>query len=189
MRYGGDADVTVTKDRVPDVLKAIRGLTNKRVMVGVPAEHAERPDSEVTNALIGYVLETGAPERNLPARPFLVPGVRNCQEDVAARLKKAGVSALSGNSADITTQLNACGLVAVSSVRDKMDTGPFTPLANATLEARVRRGGGAQVGAAEELASRRAGNPPGTDLAQPLIDTGNLQNSITYVIRDNKDRH
>ena len=181
--------VTVTKDRVPDVLKAIRDLTNKRVMVGVPAESAERADSEVTNALIGYVLETGAPERNLPARPFLVPGVENCQETVAARLKKAGVSALSGNSGDVTTQLNACGLIAVSSVKDKMDTGPFTPLADSTLRNRVSRGGGAQVGAAEELASRKAGNPPGTDLAQPLIDTGNLQNSITYVIRDNRERH
>ena len=189
MKIGGSADVIVTEDKVPALIKAIQSLTNKRVMVGIPAEHAERPDSEVTNALIGYVLETGAPERNLPARPLLVPGVRNCQEDVAARLKKAGVSALSGNSADITTQLNACGLVAVSSVRDKMETGPFTPLADSTLRNRVSRGGGAQVGAAEELASRRAGNPPGTDLAQPLIDTGNLQNSITYVIRDNKDRH
>ena len=181
--------VTVTKDRVSDVLKAIRDLTNKRVMIGVPTESAERPGSEVTNALIGYVLETGAPERNLPARPFLVPGVENCQEAVTSRLKKAGVSALSGDSADITTQLNACGLMAVSSVRDKMETGPFTPLADSTLRNRVSRGGGAQVGAAEELASRKAGNPPGTDLAQPLIDTGNLQNSITYVIRDNRRRN
>lgn len=189
MKYGGNADVTVTKDQVPALLKAIQSLTNKRVMVGIPAEGAERPDSDVSNALIGYVLETGAPERNLPARPFLVPGVQNCQEDVMSRLKKAGVSALSGNSADITIQLNACGLIAVSSVKDKMDTGPFVPLANATLESRVRRNNGSQVGAAEELASRRAGNPPGTNLAQPLIDTGNLQNSITYVIRDNRDRH
>ena len=186
--------VTVTKDRVPDVLKAIRDLTNKRVMVGVPEEDAQRTDEEegddqATNALIGYVLENGCPEINIPPRPFLVPGVENCQETVTARLKKAGVSALSGNSGDVTTQLNACGLIAVSSVKDKMDTGPFEPLADATLEARVRRNNGSQVGAAEELASRRAGNPPGTDLAQPLIDTGNLQNSITYVIRDNRERH
>ena len=155
---------------------------------------AERTDDEeggdqVTNALIGSVLETGAPERNLPARPFLVPGVQNCQDAVTSRLKKAGISALSGDSADITTQLNACGLIAVSSVKDKMDTGPFTPLADSTLRNRVSRGGGSQVGAAEELASRKAGNPPGTDLAQPLIDTGNLQNSITYVIRDNRRRN
>lgn len=189
MKIGGSADIVVAKNKVPALLKAIQSLTNKRVMVGIPAEHAERPDSEVTNALIGYVLETGAPERNLPARPFLVPGVRNCTEDAMARLKKAGISALSGNMSDVDNQLNAIGLVAASSVKDKMDTGPFAPLADATLEARVRRNNGSQVGAAEELASRRAGNPPGTSLAQPLIDTGNLQNSITYVIRDNRERH
>lgn len=188
MKIGGSADVIVTEDKVPALIKAIQSLTNKRVMVGIPAEHAERPDSEVTNALIGYVLETGAPERNLPARPFLVPGVRNCTEDAMARMKQAGVSALMGNMSDVNNQLNAVGLMAAASVKDKMDTGPFVPLANATLEARVRRNDGAQVGAAEELASRKAGNPPGTDLAQPLIDTGNLQNSITYVIRDNRDR-
>ena len=189
MRYGGDADVTVTKDQVPALLKAIQSLTNKRVMVGIPAEGAERPDSDVTNALIGYVLETGAPDRNLPPRPFLVPGVKNCTDAAMARMKRAGVSALMGDMSAVDNQLNAVGLMAVGSVKEKMDTGPFVPLANATLEARVRRNDGAQVGAAEELDSRRAGNPPGTNLAQPLIDTGNLQNSITYVIRDNRDRH
>lgn len=189
MRYGGEADVTVTREQVPALLKAIQSLTNKRVMVGIPAEGAERPDADVTNALIGYVLETGAPERNLPPRPFLVPGVKNCTDAAIARMKQAGISALTGNMSDVDNQLNAVGLMAVGSVKDKMDTGPFTPLADATLEGRVRRNDGSQVGAAEELASRRAGNPPGTNLAQPLIDTGNLQNSITYVIRDNKDRH
>ncbi len=189
MKYGGDADVYVSQDNVKSILAAIRDLTSKRVMIGIPAENAERPDSEVTNALIGYVLETGAPERNLPARPFLVPGVEAITETATTRLKRAGISALQGNPSDANNQLVAIGLLGAGSVKDKMDTGPFAPLADATLENRVSKKGGSQVGAAEELASRKAGNPPGTDLAQPLIDTGNLQNSVTYVVRDNRNRH
>lgn len=183
------ADVTITKDSVKEVLKTIRDLTNKRVLVGIPESADARPEGKAGNALIGYVQENGCPELNIPARPFLVPGVQNATEESTRILKRAGVAALQGDGSEVDNRLNQVGLMCAASVKDKMDTGPFKPLADSTLEARVRKGGGSQVGAKEELESRREGNPPGTDLAQPLIDTGNLQNSITYVIRDMRDKH
>ncbi|MBS1003171.1 MULTISPECIES: hypothetical protein [Acetobacter] len=188
MTTGGKADVTVTRDKARAVLKTIRDLTNQRVLVGIPEDENERPEGDAGNALIGYVLETGAPERNLPPRPFLVPGVEKVVDKSLERLRTAGKQAMEGVAGAVNIQLNAIGLEASASVKDKMDTGPFEPLADATLRNRISRGGGAQAGAREELANREAGNPPGTDLAQPLIDTGNLQNSVTYVIRDARNR-
>ncbi|MFS8371236.1 hypothetical protein [Acetobacter indonesiensis] len=180
--------VTVSKDGVPALLAAIKDLTLKRVMVGVPAENAERPDEKANNALIGYVLETGDPSRNLPARPFLVPGVQSVQEEAERRLEKAGKSALEGRRSDVQAQLTSVGLICAAAVKDKMDTGPFAPLADATLRARIRAKKGGDAAAAEELANRKAGQPPGTELVPPLYDTGNLQNSVAYVIRDIRTR-
>lgn len=57
----------------------------------------------------------------------------------------------------------------------------FTPLADSTVEARARRG---RKGATLELARRAAGESPGTDLAKPLIDTGQYRRAITHVVRD-----
>ncbi|HCN2843789.1 TPA: hypothetical protein N6R16_004997, partial [Escherichia coli] len=50
-----------------------------------------------------------------------------------------------------------------------------------TVEARARRG---RKGATLELARRVAGESPGTDLAKPLIDTGQYRRAITHVVRD-----
>jgi len=174
---------------MPALKKAVTAMTSKRVMVGIPEEGAERDDGgDASNALIGYVLETGDPSRNLPARPFLVPGVREIEASAMSRLRAAGLAALAGDSASVSQALSAIGLEAQGAVRDKMDTGPFAPLADATLEARIRSKKAGDAGAAQELANRRAGMSPSTDLAQPLIDTGDLQNHITYVVRDVRDR-
>ncbi|MCE2563376.1 hypothetical protein [Komagataeibacter sp. FNDCF1] len=173
--------VTLTKDALPGLQARIKALATKRVMVGIPAENAQRDDgSGVSNALIGYVQEYGCPEKNIPPRPFLVPGVASIRDDAVKVLRKVGVDSLEGNAAAANNGLNEIGLRAEAAVKNKMDEGPFTPLADATVEARARRG---RPGAAEELTNRKDGQPAGTDLAQPLIDTGNLQQHITYVIR------
>lgn len=181
--------VTVTKDRVPDVLKAVKDLTLKRVLIGIPEDKAARPDdANASNAVIGYVLETGDPSRNLPARPFLVPGVESVTDDAVTKLQRAGVKALEGDTQATETALTSIGLNAAGAVKDKMDAGPFAPLADATLRARISAKKGGDAGASAELKRREQGLPPSTDYAQPLIDTGNLQNSITYVIRDVRTR-
>src|SRR5260363_213287 len=62
----------------------------------------------------------------------------------------------------------------------KMTEGPFKPRAESTLQARARRG---RIGAAIELERRRRGHTPENANAKPLIDTGQLRKSITYVVR------
>jgi hypothetical protein len=159
--------LTVTKDRTKDVLAAIKALTNERVLVGVPDETAERkPDPEdpqpVTNATIGYLMETGSPAQNIPARPFLVPGVTGAMDKVTAHYKAAALKALEGSPEAMHQAHMGVGLIAQSAVQAKITSGPFVPLSPRTLEARRARG--------------RTGD-------KPLIDTGQLRRAITFVIR------
>lgn len=188
----------VTIDRVKDVLASINTLTKHQVLVGIPDEKAERkPDPDephpLNNAEIGFLMETGVPERNIPARPFLVPGVKDNDEKIAKRYRAAAQKALDGDKAAVEKAHAAVGLETASAVRKKITDGPFAPLSEATLRARAARG---RKGATRELKRRAEGgaadalNDDGALIsnvnAKPLIDTGALRRSVTYVIRDGK---
>lgn len=155
--------IEITADHLQDVVKAIHRLTGQEILVGVPQADTRRDDSPLTNAQIGYLQETGSPAMNLPARPFLVPGVESVQKGITKQLEKAAHAALDGTQNEVENAFIAAGLVAQNGVRKEISEGDFKPLAEATL------------------ARRRAKGRTGT---QPLIDTGSLRNSITYVIRD-----
>ncbi len=134
------------------------------MLVGIPESAPERDDEPISNAVIGYIQETGSPVNNIPPRPFLVPGVKDAQVPIAAQLGKGAQLALSGQASAAETALHSAGLTAQNAVRAKLQAGEdFQPLAESTLAARRRRG--------------RSGT-------KPLIDTGQLRNSITYVVRD-----
>jgi phage gpG-like protein len=156
----------VTKDKTSVVLGAIEKIAQRLVLVGIPSETTERKDGEpINNATIGYIQENGAPAMNIPPRPFLVPGVADQSDRITEQLKKASQAQLDGNDARATQALNRAGLIGQSGARSKIQSGPFVPLKPSTLAARRRRG--------------REGT-------KPLIDTGQLRNSLTYVIRDKK---
>lgn len=150
-------------DNVAKVTAGIEKLASQRVMVGVPAEKGSRQDSEpINNAALAYIHENGAPEVNIPARPFLKPGIDAKKAEITAGLEKVGKAALEGDAARVDRGFHVVGLIGQNAVRAKINEGPFTPLAEDTLEARRARG--------------RTGD-------KPLIDTGQLRNSLTYVIR------
>lgn len=158
--------VTIVLDRRDEFQKLINELARTCVMVGIPASTpARRPDegettAPLTNAALGYIHEYGAPEVNIPARPFLHPGIASIQSRIVKRLQRSGELAFAGQS--FIGEFNRLGLEAVNAVRKKITDGPFIPLAPATLAARRRKG--------------RTGE-------KPLLDTGQLRNAITYVIR------
>lgn len=156
----------ITKDDVSKVLASIQDLAKKQVLVGIPASKAERQegdDDPINNAQLGYIHEFGAPASNIPARPFLNPGVARAQESINNHLKKAAKAAMDGNSEKVDVELNATGLIAQAGAKNEINSGAFEALAPATIAARRKRG--------------RTGD-------KPLIDTGQLRNSITYVIRE-----
>lgn len=158
-------------DNLEKVLKAINDLAGKDVLVGIPSSAPERkPDEDgnkppPNNAVIGYWQETGDPEHNLPARPFLVPGVASVQAKLAERLGKAADAALAGDQKMAEVHMVRAGLEAQKAVRARINSGIKPDLADSTIAARLRRG--------------RTGTVP-------LVDTGQLRNAINYVIRRKK---
>jgi hypothetical protein len=181
--------LTVKVDKVDDVLKAFDALTSNRVLIGIPSTTAGRTDgAPINNATIGYINEFGSPAQNIPPRPFLVPGVRNAQERIIARLKQGIMYAARGQKEAAVRALHAVGMTAANSVKQKMRTGPFVPLSDVTLADRANRNtttgrAGSRKGAKKELERRAQGEAPSTEFAKPLIDTSALLKSITYVIR------
>lgn len=170
------ASVRHTISRSGAIAKAIRELADVQVMVGIPKKTASRTGSQASNALIGYVLEHGVPKHNLPPRPFLVPGVRNARAYTKAGFKKAARYAMAGNQQAMQAQLAAIGTNAAVAVKLKMRQGPFAPLAPRTIAARQRKLLHTKKLSAQEVAA-------GFQDIRPLIDTGKLLASITWVIR------
>jgi len=176
----------ITKDNVAAVLKGINSLVANQVLVGIPSTEAERDDEEsgpINNAPLGYIHDNGSPANNIPARPFLREGINDAKDRILKELNKGAQAALDGKSKQADQALKAAGMAAQNAVRARINSGAFEPLSDATLKARARRG---RKGAMLELESRAAGNAPGNANAKPLIDTGQLRNSITYVIRKKK---
>ncbi|MGJ3536483.1 hypothetical protein [Citrobacter portucalensis] len=173
--------VTTRIDSAQSILDALKSLTKKDVLVGIPAEDSDRDDVPFGNAGIGYINEYGSPAQNIPSRPHLVPGVKSVEDQTMPQLKAAAQAALEGDASGAERALNQAGSLAANGVRRYMTITGFTPLADSTVEARARRG---RKGAKAELARRAAGESPGTDLVKPLIDTGQYRRAITHVVRD-----
>lgn len=157
----------MTSDRVPQVQAMIRGLSVSRVLVGIPADDAARKPEEgeerapINNATIGYIMENGSAAANIPARPHLIPGIVDARARIGDIFRGGLQKVAAGQEPDIDRTLHRVGLVAQASVRNKIDAGPFAPLAPATLRARRRRG--------------RTG-------IKPLLDTGQYRNAVNYVV-------
>lgn len=177
--------VTVTKDMVSEVMRRVKELTAKRILVGIPqAENARDDGSPIGNAAIGYINEFGEPERNIPARPFLIPGIVAVQAKSVERLKKAGLAALTGG--DPLPEMTKAGFEAQTSVKNVIKAGISPALSERTLKERIASRKRGHAPSEQELKNRAAGMAPSTDLSKPLIDTGNLLQHIVYVIEDTR---
>lgn len=180
--------VKVRRDNIAAVVAAVRLLTSKEILVGIPGANAERREDgdPITNVELGYIHEFGAPEQNIPARPFLIPGIRSIRGTIIERMRKVGMTALSGNTDKVQEQLEALGTAAASAVQRKITDGPFEPLKESTKLARLRRMQRYQKASESKREKMRRKWLAGT--FKPLIDTGALRQSITFVIDEKKKR-
>lgn len=184
--------VKQTSDRGALMRRGLDMLTRQEVLVGIPADESARDGEPVSNAVIGYVQEHGSPAQNIPARPFLRPGIGAVQPEVATLLGEAAGDGLRGNPAGVTANLTKIGLLAVNAVRARFASNDWPALAPETLAARwrqenqekVRQKAGDNAVPEKSKAPRRkkgeSGKPKRTN---PLVFWGQLRNAITYVIR------
>jgi hypothetical protein len=151
-----------------------------------PREDINGTPTPITNAAIAYVQDRGSPEQNIPARPFMVPGIESVDQKVVASMEAVGLAALDGDTQGIDQGLHATGQIAKQGIQRKIVDGPFAPLADSTLKARAHRGGSTGKAAQQELDRRAAGEDPGVDLARPLNYTGQLHDAVQYALRNAK---
>lgn len=131
----------VLKDDMKKLDAAIKSLTNSEVLVGIPStKNARDDDSPLGNAAIGYIQENGAPENNLPARPHLIPGIKNVADKISSIFFRAGQNALSGDTEAVLKGMNAAGLVGQLAVQKMLTDGLEPPLAESTLARRAAQG-------------------------------------------------
>lgn len=176
-----------------EIRDGMRKLAGSEVLVGFPEETSKREELEVegiSNAALGYIHDNGQPERNIPARPFMLPGITSVEKRVARILGNGAKAVLRDKSAVAADQhLHQAGLVAATAIKRKLNEGIPPPLSEYTLRQRARRGGKkGGKSAKHELERRAQGLAPSTEFAKPLIDTGAMRNSVTYVIRPRKAR-
>lgn len=155
--------VKLTIDRLNQTIEAIRDLKRHQVFVGITEETTARAGEEgVTNAMLAYIHEYGAPAANIPARPFFRPGIARAQKDIVAHMKAAAKAALAGDKQGVLDKLDAAGDAARIGVRKQFMFGSFAPLKPTTIRARMARGNMS---------------------VRPLLDTEQLYDSITYAVR------
>ena len=195
--FNAFAKATVTKDNASILSKAVQELSNLDVLVGIPEDTAERKDQKddkINNAELAYIhthgvrslpmrkemeesikkgktygkalqmyiKEHGSPLWHVPPRPIIEPAIEDevNREIIVDDLKKAAEAALDRDERKTRDELTKAGLDAQNMVRDWFENpkNEWPPNAEATIKQK------------------------GSDM--PLIDTGELRKSITYVIRN-----
>ena len=162
--------VTIDVDKRQALKAALERMRKTAVYVGIPADSEQdkrSDDSPITNSQLGYIHEYGSPAANIPARPFLRPGVQKAEATLRKSLKRAATYALAGDEAGFSAQMDTVAGKAETAVFDYMTTGDFEPLAPSTL--RKRQAKNKKVGSSDMR-------------VRPLVDTGNLRNSIKGLV-------
>lgn len=152
-------------DNLAKLVEGVALLATLHPMVGIPQDETERKEGEINNATLLYIHENGAPEAGIPARPTMKPGIKNATVEIERRLKLAGQAALAGKPQSVRNQMAAAGQAGASAVKAMINSNVGPPLKPATLAARRRRG---------------------LKRTNTLVDTGQMRNAVTYVVREDK---
>ena len=121
-----------------------------------------------------FILTNGSPVNHNPPRPFLEPALAQpkTQQQIARHMKAAAKAALEGDTGGAMDQMHMAGQAGEDAVKDYMASGAFAPNSGFTINGGWMR-------------NRVSGKPFHADpkgSSKPLIDTSNLQGSITHVV-------
>lgn len=154
------ATVLANDEQWKAVQEAVKELKKHEVLVGVPQEKSSRKGSgKVTNAELLFIHTNGSPVRGIPARPVLQPAIENDKERVGEMLGKAIDAATSGNKEQVVPALERAGQYGANICRAWF-TNPSNSWESNSEETKKRK-----------------------KSSRPLIDTGEMRKSITYIVR------
>jgi hypothetical protein len=192
--------------------EAVKGLAEGKVYVGVPEKETNRPPTKyapVTNAGLMYIHTNGSVKWNFPPRPVIEPSIEAHQEKIQQYLNSAASLALDGKTVAANSQLRLCGQYAANRAKEwffdrrngwAQDAPSTIARKIAKLQKFRKNKKGVRVSAGpaanrEFIAAQavlqsvnkfrpKYGLTPLDTINTPLIDTGELRRSITYVIEE-----
>ena len=169
-----------------DLAKHIEKAVRTEVLVGIPRATAMRPGDEISNAEIAYINEHGDPSHRIPPRPFMEPGLERARETVSTIMAEGVAAVVKGGS--LRPAAERVGLTCQASIRGVFTDNDWKPLSPRTIMARAQRTVAKHKGFEDKSEQRQRGMLA-KELARrandrPLIDTGALRQSITYVVTD-----
>jgi len=189
------ADVVEKDNQFNIIEQVMKELENTHVLVGIPEDKTARKDGKITNAGLMYIHSHGSPANNIPPRPIIEPALENNKERLGQVMGEAVKAAMAGDSASMRHNLDKAGLAGQNAAKSYMNdpANGVAPLAESTLEQRNRKalkasnaekqvkfttGDGKNVSFTANKGQQLVSNPI------PLIDTTELRDSITYVVRE-----
>ena len=137
-------------------------LSKVDALVGVTQAKATRRGDDINNAELMFIHSHGSPARNIPMRKVIEPAImaEGNRQAISAELKEAAIAKLHDNDLDAIAHLKRAGKLgrnaAIAWFTDPRNNWP--PNKPSTIKRK------------------------GSDM--PLIDTGKLRASITYVVRE-----
>lgn len=156
----------VTVDQSEEIEAILKDIAAVGVYVGIPEDESPREGSgQVSNAQLMYIHTNGSELRGIPARPIIEPAIEaeDNKEKIAEQFSLAAESALKSAKGVAMSHLEKAGMYGQNSAR-----GWFTDPRNGWEP-----------------------NSPTTILRKgserPLIDTGQLRASITYVVKEDDE--
>ena len=172
-----------------DLARNLERAVRTEVLVGIPRSTAMRPGDKISNAEIAYINEHGDPARRIPPRPFMEPGLARCRDEVREAMAQGVQQIAQGGS--LRPAAERVGLICQASIRGVFTDNNWKPLSPRTIMARAQRTVSKHKGF-DEKSTERQRTMLAKELARrandrPLIDTGALRQSITYVVTEGGD--
>ena len=138
-------------------LERFREIGKPKVYIGVPASKNGMHEGGINMATLLAIHVLGAPSRGIPQRdPLRPPLIANAQR--YSDLLAIGLKNALANDTDPKLVYEKIGIVATNDVKDYFITGNFKALSEKTIKAKGS--------------------------SKPLVDTGELRNSISYEVRN-----
>jgi len=152
------------KDYKKDFENLVQSLRQKKTLVGIPVQDNSRPGNEspIGNAAIMFINNFGSPGQNIPPRPVFDIGMARVMKDLIKQFELIALAAVENSSSKVNQGFERLGVVASQSVKTVIDQQiDIAPPSFSTLKSRQARG----------FKGDKA-----------LVVTGQLRNSITYVV-------
>lgn len=148
------------KSNLDKIQKQFLELVKKEVAVGIPQEKNSKR-GKITNAELLFVHEHGSPVKNIPPRPVLKPAIENNIDKIKFLYEEEFNNLI--NIKSNPNFLNELGLFSQNVIRERFTNNDWSPLMEKTI--------------------KKKGS------TNPLIDTGELRKSITYVVRNSTNEN